>query len=64
MHVDPSVTDAYNGLISGHKWWTHLPKDHYEFMQELLCDKSCSEVDGGSHFITESWYYTIYPQLK
>jgi hypothetical protein len=38
MHNDPDVTDAYNGLISGHKWWLYLPKDFYEFSDEWMCD--------------------------
>ena len=43
MHIDPEVTDAFNALFSGHKWWVHLPKDVYEFNEELTCDPSCSD---------------------
>ena len=43
MHMDPSVTDAYNGLLIGHKWWLVLPKDFYEFIDEWLCDPMCSD---------------------
>ena len=64
IHIDPCVTDAYNGLISGHKWWTYLPKDVLEFMKELKCDLTCSDTDGDSVFLTETWYHTIYPQLR
>lgn len=64
MHMDPLVTDAYNGLMSGHKWWTYLPKDFYEFMDELSCDKECSEAAVDGVHYTESWYNTIYPQLR
>ena len=44
MHLDPAVTDAFNALFLGHKWWVVLPKDLYEFEQEFTCDKECSDV--------------------
>ena len=43
MHIDPELTDAFNALISGEKWWVSLPKDLYEFRDELTCDPQCSE---------------------
>ena len=64
MHIDPSVTDAYNGLISGHKWWIYLPKDLYEFMDEYSCDESCSDPETRGIFSIEAWYHTIYPQIR
>ena len=64
MHIDSFVTDAYNGLISGHKWWVYLPKDLYEFIDDLMCDPNCSEVSGKDILITAAWYHTVYPQLR
>ena len=64
MHIDPDVTDAYNGLISGHKWWLLLPKDFYEFLDELMCDPNCSDVSGRNTFMAAVWYHTVYPQLR
>ena len=43
MQIDPLVTYAFNALFSGHKWWVVLPKDLYEFEDELSCDEKCSD---------------------
>ena len=44
LHVDPEGTDAFNAVLVGHKWWVLLPKDIYEFDNELSCDEKCSDV--------------------
>ena len=44
LHVDPEGTDAFNAVLVGHKWWVVLPKDIYEFDNELSCDEKCSDV--------------------
>ena len=43
LHVDPQGTDAFNAVLVGHKWWVVLPKDIYEFDNELSCEhaRSC-----------------------
>ena len=77
MHLDPAVTDAFNALFLGHKWWVVLPKDLYEFEQEFTCDKECSDVpkyafgaDGRSSENEDKdiqnilWYKHILPQLR
>jgi hypothetical protein len=64
MHIDPSVTDAYNGLIYGHKWWVYLSKDYYEFKDEWSCDPACSDDDTKDIYLSEAWYHTIYPQMR
>ena len=64
MHMDPSVTDAYNGLLIGHKWWLILPKDFYEFIDEWLCDPKCSDPEAADIYKAEAWYHTIYPQMR
>ena len=64
MHIDPSATDAYNGLISGHKWWTFLSKDLYEFEDNLTCDPNCSDAIGDNIYVSAVWYHTVYPQLR
>ena len=71
MHIDPDVTDAFNALFSGHKWWVYLPKDLYEFNEEMTCDASCSDF---VNFINTDkivndvdvalWYKHILPQLR
>ncbi len=70
MHVDPTATDAFNALLRGHKWWVYLPKDLYEFDEELSC------VDTGSDFVKYTnkqglfekqvtlWYKHMLPQLR
>ena len=80
MHVDPMVTDAYNALIRGHKWWVYLPKDIYEFQDTMTCDKSCSdyiiydkamkEPDAGDSLMIDDdqmiqlWFQHMLPQIR
>ena len=64
MHIDPYVTDAYNALIFGHKWWTYLPKDLYEFKSDWTCDNSCSDRKASDIYGAEAWYHSIYPQMR
>ena len=64
MHVDPSHTDAFNGLIAGEKWWVSMPKDLYEFPDELTCSKSCSDNVKNFHHSVGLWYMHVLPQLR
>jgi hypothetical protein len=36
LHVDPDVTDAWNGVLTGSKWWAYVPNDLYDFKEELV----------------------------
>ena len=63
MHIDPLLTDAFNALISGEKWWVSLPKDLYEFKDEFMCDSLCS--DGSDDFLGLGvWFIHILPQIR
>ena len=64
MHIDPDLTDAFNALIKGEKWWVSLPKDLYEFRDKFDCDLSCS--DPAKNFYMESgvWFKHILPQIR
>ena len=71
MHVDPLTTDAYNALFRGHKWWVYLPKDLYEFDEDLSCDSSCSDFvkyANTDEFINDQsaklWYNHMLPQVR
>ena len=64
MHIDPDITDAFNGLISGKKWWVSLPKDLYEFRDEFTCDPQCSEPFDNFHRQTGVWFIHIMPQIR
>ena len=64
MHVDPQLTDAFNALISGEKWWVSLPKDLYEFKDEFSCDESCSDPPNNHHRQTGVWFIHIMPQIR
>lgn len=72
MHIDPSVTDAFNALFRGHKWWVVLPKDLYEFEADLSCDEKCSDFLAYSNRdkkidndqINNLWFKHILPQLR
>ena len=64
MHIDPELTDAFNALISGEKWWVSLPKDLYEFRDELTCDPQCSEPFDNFHRQTGVWFIHVMPQIR
>ena len=74
LHVDPAGTDAFNALFVGHKWWVVLPKDIYEFDDELSCDEKCSDVVTNEQENTQSevdldvsnviWLKHILPQIR
>ena len=77
MHIDPISTDAFNALFRGHKWWVYLPKDLYEFEDELTCDAKCSDFDQYRHmqdqelkdvlnldYKHELWLQHILPQIR
>ena len=66
MHMDPLYTDAFNALTKGEKWWVSMPKDLYEFPEELTCSKTCSEkiADLNYHNDVKLWYLHILPQLR
>ena len=64
MHIDPELTDAFNALISGSKWWASLPADLYEFRDDLTCDPQCSEPFDNFHRQTGVWFIHIMPQIR
>ena len=64
MHVDPNFTDAFNGLIRGKKWWVVLPKDLYEFKEDLDCLESCSDQPINFHHSLGVWYIHVLPQIR
>ena len=74
LHVDPEGSDAFNALFVGHKWWVLLPKDIYEFDDELSCDEKCSYVATNGHDNTQDevdldvsnviWLKHILPQIR
>ena len=77
MHVDPLSTDAFNALISGHKWWVYLPCDVYEYDEELSCDEKCSDFSKyddvtsptakktlEAEQMNEMWFAHILPQIR
>ena len=64
MHIDPLLTDAFNALISGEKWWVSLPKDLYEFRDEFKCDSLCSDVPNNFHKLIGVWFVHILPQIR
>ena len=58
------LTDAFNALISGGKWWVSLPKDLYEFKDEFMCDSLCSDVPNNFHRQIGVWFIHILPQIR
>ena len=74
MHIDPIATDAFNGLIQGHKWWMVLPIDLYEFKTDLSCDEDCSDLvrlrtaDNNTQFdngqTNRLWIQHVLPQIR
>ena len=65
MHADPLYTDAFNALLKGAKWWVVMPKDLYEYSNELTCLESCSEkVAVNYHNDVRLWYIHILPQIR
>ena len=64
MHIDPAHTDAFNALLEGEKWWAAMPKDFYEFPDELTCLKSCSDDTKNFHHSVGLWYLHILPQIR
>ena len=74
VHTDPEMTDAFNVLFVGHKWWVVLPKDIYELEHELTCDQKCSDIVklGGENPKGEQdkditniiWLKHILPQIR
>ena len=64
MHIDPWLTDAFNALIIGEKWWVSLPKDLYEFKDEFMCDSLCSDVPENFHHRLGGWFIHILPQIR
>ena len=64
MHIDPLLTDAFNALLSGGKWWVSLPKDLYEFRDEFTCDNFCSDVPNNFQTLIGVWFIHIMPQIR
>ena len=64
MHVDPAFTDAFNALIRGKKWWVALPKDLYEFKEDLDCLESCSDPPINYFHSIGVWYLHVLPQIR
>jgi len=51
-HVDPQATDAWNSLVTGHKWWVLYPDAEFDNPKQLKCDDYCSDEK------TEKGWYT------
>ena len=64
MHIDPALTDAFNALIRGEKWWVSLPKDLYEFRDEFQCDSLCSDPTNNFYKETGVWFMHMLPQIR
>ena len=64
MHIDPDITDAFNALISGKKWWVSLPRDLYEFKDNFACDPQCSEPFDNFHRLIGAWFIHVLPQIR
>jgi hypothetical protein len=64
LHVDPDVTDAWNAVLYGSKWWAYLPKDYYETKDEWLCDLTCSDYVENDTKMAAYWFYNMLPQLR
>jgi hypothetical protein len=58
------VTDAWNGIVVGTKWWAYLPKDFYEADDEWTCDPECSPVEENDLHNAALWIYNMLPQLR
>jgi len=58
-HNDPISTDAWNSLVTGHKWWIIFPESVGEFdpngEESLTCSNSCSMKD----YSPRDWYASI-----
>ena len=61
-HQDPDMTDAWNALIKGHKYWVVFPKDMY--VEEFNCNPECSDEPGEAHVFSLPWYKNVLPQLR
>jgi hypothetical protein len=64
LHVDPDVTDAWNGVVAGSKWWAYLPKDLYEAKDEWTCDPKCSQTEEVDLRNSGLWLYNMMPQIR
>ncbi len=64
FHIDPEVTDAYNALIYGKKWWVYLPKDYLDYEENLACDPSCSSPMVNHTTVGGVWNTHILPQIR
>ena len=64
MHVDPTHTDAFNALLKGQKWWVSMPKDLYEYPEELTCLKTCSDGVKNFYHSVGLWFTHILPQIR
>lgn len=53
-HMDPLGTDAWNSLISGHKWWVIYPSSLVS-PDGLMCKTECSAPD----LTLQHWYGSI-----
>ena len=67
MHIDPHYTDAFNGLLQGKKWWVSMPKDLYEFSDEMTCLEICSANENDAinpYNQMKLWMSHMLPQLR
>lgn len=55
-HVDPQASDAWNSLVTGHKWWVLYPDAEFHSPKELKCDGYCSGSDKYSEI---AWYTSV-----
>lgn len=53
-HMDPVMTDAWNSLVSGHKWWIIYPSE-LEASEPVECQSDCS-IDSPQPY---DWYANV-----
>ena len=64
LHVDPDVTDAWNAVVVGSKWWAYFPKDVYEAREDFSCDPACSRIEEHDLHNAALWMYNILTQIR